>query len=381
MSDKRHEGRYQRRKAQREQRRAEKIGHFDDFNLVANADNLCAAFKRAKRGVAWKESVQRYEANLLTNVIETKRKLLAGEDVRRGFVEFDVNERGKTRHIKSVHISERIVQKCFCEEVLSPILENPLIYDNGASITGKGTQFALKRLLTHLRRFYRENGNSNEGYALIIDFRKYFDSINHYALARELAPYIKNRQNRNLLWCFIQAFGPEKSLGLGSEVSQICAVFFPNRIDHFIKEKLRIKFYGRYMDDLYLIHSDKEYLKYCLREITKLCEKLGITIHDKKTRIVRLTQGVNFLKGRYILKETGKIVRLPSRDSTVRMRRKLKKYKGLCERGLMKPSDVRTSYQSWRGCFRKRFDAYYKIKRMDKLYNELFIYNHAQMSA
>ena len=183
------------------------------------------------------------------------------------------------------------------------------------------------------------------------------------------------------MWNFIQAFGPEKSLGLGSEVSQICAVFFPNKVDHFIKEKLRIKYYGRYMDDLYLIHSDKNYLKKCLYQIQKLCAELGITLHDKKTRIVKLTQGVNFLKGRYILTKTGKIIRLPSRDSTVRMRRKLKKYKSLCERGKMNSSDIRISYQSWRGNFKKRFDAYYKLKRMDKLYNELFIYDHTLMSA
>lgn len=381
MSDKRHEARYQRRKQMREQKRAAKVGMYDDFNRVANADNLCAAFKRAKRGVSWKESVQRYEASLLPNVLETKRKLLAGEDVRRGFVEFTVNERGKTRHIKSVHISERIVQKCLCEEVLSPLLERPLIYDNGASIKGKGTQFALKRLVTHLRRFYRANGNSNEGYALQIDFRKFFDSIDHRSLARQLAPQICDRRIRNLLWSFIQAFGPEKSLGLGSEVSQICAVFFPNAVDHFIKEKLRIKYYGRYMDDLYLIHASKEYLKDCLRQIKDLCATLGITLHEKKTRIVRLTQGVNFLKGRYFLLKTGKIIRLPSKDSTVRMRRKLKKYKGLCDKGKMAAADVRTSYQSWRGCFRKRFNAYYKIKRMDRLYSGLFIYNHDAFAA
>lgn len=381
MSDKRHEARYQRRKEKREQKRISKIGFYDDFSLVSNADKLCAAFKRAKRGVSWKESVQRYEANLLQNVIETKRKLLAGEDVRRGFVEFTVNERGKMRHIKSVHISERIVQKCLCEEVLSPILERPLIHDNGASIKGKGTQFSLNRLTAHLRRYYRSNGNSNEGYALLIDFRKYFDSIDHRVLAKQLGRHIKDARLRILLWNFIQAFGPEKSLGLGSGVSQICAVFFPNKVDHFIKEKLRIKYYGRYMDDLYLIHSDKNYLKKCLYQIQKLCAELGITLHDKKTRIVKLTQGVNFLKGRYILTKTGKIIRLPSRDSTVRMRRKLKKYKSLCERGKMNSSDIRISYQSWRGNFKKRFDAYYKLKRMDKLYNELFIYDHTLMSA
>lgn len=375
MSDKRHEARYQRRKSRREQKRAEKIGRFDDFNLVTDADNLYAAFKRSKRGVTWKESVQRYEANLLANVIETRRKLLAEEDVRRGFVEFDVNERGKMRHIRSVHISERVVQKCLCTEVLSPILERPLIYDNGASIRGKGTYFATSRLVTHLRRFYRANGNSNDGYALIIDFRKYFDSIDHKVLADQLGRYIKDVHIRKLLWTFIQAFGPEKSLGLGSEISQICAVFFPNRLDHFIKENLRIKYYGRFNDDMYLIHHSKEFLKDCLNKIRRVCEELGITLHDKKTRIVRLTQGINFLKGRYILTSTGKILKLPNRDSTLRMRRKLKKFKGLCDSGFMKPSDIRTSYQSWRGCYKKRFDAYYRIKRMDRLYNGLFLYN------
>lgn len=374
MSDKRHEARYQRRKARREQKRAEKIGRFDDFNLVTDADNLYAAFKRSKRGVTWKESVQRYEANLLANVIETRRKLLAEEDVRRGFVEFDVNERGKMRHIRSVHISERVVQKCLCTEVLSPILERPLIYDNGASIRGKGTYFATSRLVTHLRRFYRANGNSNDGYALIIDFRKYFDSIDHKVLADQLGQYIKDVHIRKLLWSFIQAFGPEKSLGLGSEISQICAVFFPNRLDHFIKENLRIKYYGRFNDDMYLIHHSKEFLKDCLNKIRRVCEELGITLHDKKTRIVRLTQGINFLKGRYILTSTGKILKLPNRDSTLRMRRKLKKFKGLCDSGFMKSSDIRTSYQSWRGCYKKRFDAYFRIKRMDRLYNGLFLY-------
>ncbi len=153
MSDKRHEARYQRRKAKREAKRKEKIGNCDNFGNVANADNLVSAFKNAKKGVSWKESIQRYEANLLTNILETKQKLLNGEDIRRGFVEFDVNERGKVRHIKSVHISERVVQKCLCNEVLTPIFTRSLIYDNGASIKNKGISFALNRLICHLRRF------------------------------------------------------------------------------------------------------------------------------------------------------------------------------------------------------------------------------------
>jgi hypothetical protein len=72
------------------------------------------------QGVAWKESVQRYSANALRNTAETRRKLLAGESVQSGFVEFTLRERGKIRNIKSVHISEQVVQKCLCDQILVP---------------------------------------------------------------------------------------------------------------------------------------------------------------------------------------------------------------------------------------------------------------------
>ena len=69
------------------------------------------------------------------------------------------------------------------------------------------------------------------------------------------------------------------------------------------------------MDGLYLIHRDKEYLKYCLSEIEKICASLGIIISGKKTRIVKLNSGVNFLKGKYRLLPCGKVLRLPGKDS------------------------------------------------------------------
>ena len=43
--------------------------------------------------------------------------------------------------------------------------------------------------------------------------------------------------------------------------SQILAVFFLNKVDHFIKEVLGCKYYIRYMDDLVILDSDYEKLK------------------------------------------------------------------------------------------------------------------------
>jgi hypothetical protein len=370
---KRREARYRRRKAARDAKRHAKLSQYDDFGRVADADNLYSAFMESMKGVDWKESVQRYEANAARNIAETRRKLLAGESIQRDFAEFTLNERGKTRHIKSVHISERVVQKCLCNEALTPILSNPLIHDNGASLKGKGVHFALRRFIRHLSSFYRHNGRSNGGYALSADFSKFFDSIDHGTLLSMLRKQIKDGRLFALAKSFITVFGEGKSLGLGSQVSQICAVFYPNGLDHFIKEKLRIKYYGRYMDDFYLFHESKEYLKNCLLEIEKVCSELKITINKKKTKIVKLSRGVEFLKGKYTLLPSGKVLRRPCKDTTKRMKRKLRKFKTLVDSKQMTYEDLRTAYQSWRGNYRQRFHAYYQIRNMDMLYNEMFI--------
>jgi hypothetical protein len=188
-----------------------------------------------------------------------------------------------------------------------------------------------------------------------------------------LERHITDRRVTALVRAFVSVFGPGKSLGLGSQVSQVAAIFYPNTLDHFIKEKLRIKYYGRYMDDLYLIHADREYLKLCLSEIERVCQSLKITVNRKKTRIVKLSHGMEFLKGKYILLENGRVLRRPGKDSARRMRRKLKKFKSLINGGQMSFDDLRQAYQSWRGNYRRRFNAYNQVRYMDRLYNGLFI--------
>ena len=101
-----------------------------NMESVYDANSLIDAFNKSKKGTAWKESVQRYEANLLRN------------------------DRGHLRHIKSMHISDRVVQRSVCDNVLVPELSKYLTYDNGASMEGKGIHFARKRMSTHLHKFY-----------------------------------------------------------------------------------------------------------------------------------------------------------------------------------------------------------------------------------
>lgn len=377
-SSERREARYQRRKASRERKRRERLGQYDDFGRVVDANNLVLAFKKSQSGVSWKASVQRYEMNLLKNIFETVNLLEAGEDVSRGFIIFWLCERGKMRRIKSVHIWERVVQRSLCDNALVPVLQNGLVYDNGASMKGKGIHFALNRMKAHLHEFYRENGYSNDGYILLIDFSSYFDNILHGPVYEDLERNFSDRRILNLSAQLIRPFcedrkdGLEKSLGIGSQISQILAVRFPNQIDHFIEEELHIRHHARYMDDSMLIHRNKEYLRFCLGVLEEKFRERGIIVNTKKTQIVKLSSWFTFLKWRFRLNENGRVIIKPCHDSITRERRKLHRLKRKFDAGAIVPDDMRAQYDSWRG-YIGYGNSYRTIRRMDELYNRLFV--------
>lgn len=371
-SEERKEARYKRRVAKRMEKKKLLNEQYGNFDEIISFDNLCDAFQLCKKTVSWKASTQKYERNLFKNVYQTRRDIYSGKSVSKGFHHFTLRERGKERYIRSVHISERVVQKSVNRNCLLPILSTSLIHDNGASLKGKGVDFTHKRLTQHLSEFYREYGR--DGYILLLDFSGYFDNILHEPIFEDLEKKVFDKRIIELTKQFVVPFG-EKSLGLGSETSQILAINYPNHIDHYIKEVLRIRGYARYMDDSYLIHHSKEYLQYCLKEIKRMCDEIGIKLNPNKTQIVKLTHQFTFLKTKYSITETGKIVRRVSRPAVTRMRRKMKKFKRFLDQGLMTLDDINCSYQSWRG-YLKRKNSYTSLCNLDKLYHDLFAEAH-----
>lgn len=386
-SKERREGRYQRRKAKREQRKADIAQIYGDYNKVFTFEHLYAAYKDCCKGVGWKASTQRYKANALLNVVNTLDAVRNGKFKSKGFFEFDIFERGKPRHIKSVHISERVVQRCLCDYSLVPTFSDCFIYDNGACMEGRGITFAEERLVKHLKQHWRKYGN--EGYALMFDFSKYFDNIDHEKLKAIIDGCYGDKRLAGFIKRLVDDFGGDKGLGLGSQISQVSALRFASRLDHYVKEVLRIKGYGRYMDDGYMLHPDKAYLQKCLADLRTICECLGIKPNEKKTQIVKLSRGIPFLKHRFILTETGKVVILPARQNIVRERRKLKKFKKRLDEGKMTMDAINQSYQSWRSsivpCKKKKkrmrgkkprqkiqCNAKRTLKSMDRLYRKLF---------
>ena len=360
---------YEKRKKKREDKKNKFLEKYQSYENICNPVALYkAAFKSAK-GVMFKASVQKFLLNLFRNIYNSYQDLKAGKNITKGFIRFIIIERGKLREISSVRILERFIQKDTCTEVLYPVLTHNLITDNGASQKGKGTLYAQKRLVKHLCHYYKQYGN--DGYILSIDFKNYFGSIPHKQLKDLLNKYLKDYRVVKLANDFIDAYDKEKGLGLGSETSQIFAIFYVNDIDHFIKDNLGIKAYGRYMDDSYIIHHDKNVLKDILNRLNVYFEKYGIEINKKKTCIKKLSQGVTFLKTRFYLSETGKIIKKPCRQSITRERRKIKKHYKHYLAGDLSIETINQSFKSWLGSMKYK-TARKSVYNTKLLYDKLF---------
>ncbi len=275
------------------------------FDWVFSYEHLLHCAYECFCGVRWKPSTQCFEVEVLERVSELKMELDAGTYKSKGFHSFDIWERGKKRHIQSVHISERIVQKCLCEFCLKPVLEACLINTNSASQKGKGTDYALKHLKEDLRWHFAKYGT--EGGILIGDFHDFFGSIPHGGLRIMLKKKIQDKRLFKIAVYFIECFDGDKGLGLGSEISQICAIYYPNYIDHVVRERYGVR-YGRYNDDFYAISESMELLIEVKAFIFEESDNLGLTLNPKKTVIVRLDQSFTWLKKRIHYTPSGKII-------------------------------------------------------------------------
>ncbi|MCI8636487.1 MAG: RNA-directed DNA polymerase [Clostridia bacterium] len=112
-----------------------------------------------------------------------------------------------------------------------------------------------------------------EYYILKMDIAKYFDNINKNILLDILKRKIKDK---NLLWLIEQilfAQSREKGLEIGNYTSQMFANIYLNEIDQYIKHKLKIKYYCRYLDDSLLMVKTKQEAKEALKKIKQILKE------------------------------------------------------------------------------------------------------------
>ncbi len=316
------------------------------FDRLWNFQNLYRAHRKSRLSKRHKREVILFEKNLAMNLTSLSRAIRDGSYRMSGYYHFYVCE-PKKRHISALHYRDRVVQHCLCDELLGPLLEKRLIYDNAACRTGKGLSFALKRLTGFLTEHYRHYGN--QGYILRCDIRKYFDFVDHEILKDKLRRVTADERLLSFLDSIIDSYetAPGKGLPMGNQTSQWFSVYYLDSFDRLIKEEFQVKHYLRYMDDCVLIHNDRYFLRNLKGTLAAFMETRLKLSFNAKTQIFPVKNGVDFLGFNFRLSDTGKVVRRLRPQVKRKFRRRLKERVTLYAAGKISATDALATVNSY----------------------------------
>ena len=318
-----------------------------NYDELFTFENLYQAHLKARKCKRHKKDVIQFELNLSTNLWQLYDALHTRTYRISGYNKFIIYE-PKKREIQALEYKDRVVQHVLCDLYLYPLLTSKFIYDNGACQKNKGTDFAIDRLSEFFRKFYKKH--KTNGYILKADIKQFFPSIDHNILKKKLQKVIDEPDIYNLVNTIIDSYNSDtgKGIPMGNQTSQLFALYYLNDVDRLIKEKLRVKYYTRYMDDCILVHEDKEYLKLCLSKIKEIVTRDKLEL-NQKTQIFPIKNGVDFLGFHFYMTDTGKVIRKLRQSSKKRYKSRMKKLRDDYNNGVIDLETVKKSLPGFNG--------------------------------
>jgi hypothetical protein len=275
---------------------------------------------------AWKDTVSqnaeeinkmRFKYNLVRNLIKLLNEWEDGSfkptRLRTQIVQFP-----KKRIVQVPAIRDKIMQHAICDNYLTERLTRPLIKETCACVKERGTIYASNILKNQLRKYYRVYGQNF--YVLKCDIKSYFASIPHWRVYELINRYVDDEAVKKLVFKFVDMM--EVGLALGLQQSQLIANLYLSDLDHKCKELLTAKYYGRYMDDFYIISNDRQYLEKCLQFIESYVKSIGLTLNPK-TKI--FSNKLEFVGFTYFLDANGHVVKMLAKDKKKSKQRHLRK--------------------------------------------------------
>ena len=236
-------------------------------------------------------------------------------------------EKPVKREIFAADFRDRIIHHLIFNYI-NPIFEHHFIKDSYSCRIGKGTSEGIRRV-NYFIRSCSEN-YTKDCYILKLDIQGYFMAMDRDILYKKIEKKLRTVRNPNfdidlilyLIYeviyndptknCHIKGsrndwkglpkskslfFSKEgKGFPIGNLTSQLFGNIYLDDLDHFVREKLEIKYYGRYVDDMVFIHNDKEFLKLAIHKIREYLKiELGLVLHPKKIYLQHFKNGVYFL--------------------------------------------------------------------------------------
>lgn len=332
--------------------------------IVCDANNLYRAYKTSVKSSKWKETTQKFMMNFLRYIFEIQDDII-NRTLKNGLTqEFTLHERGRVRPITSIQIRDRIVRHVLCDDILLPEVKKHIIYDNCASIKGRGISQQRKRFEIHLHKYYKLY--KNDGWILFGDFSKFYDNIIHEIAKQELLKLFDDDEFIDwLLTLIFDGFKVDVSY-MSDEEYENCYSDLFNKLEyrHIPSEKLT-------GENWYIMNPSKEELEDLLSCIIEIAKEYGIHINRKKTHIVKISSTYKFLQIKYTLTKDGKVIKRINPKRVTTMRRKLKKLSLKVINGEIEYESIENMFRGWMGAHYKLLSKQQR-KNLIQLYEELF---------
>ncbi|MBL7803679.1 MAG: RNA-directed DNA polymerase [Saprospiraceae bacterium] len=326
--------------------------HKNLWPTIIDFQNLLAAATQAQKGKRFQSNVARFNLQLEPALFRLRHELLALSYRPGPYRAFYISD-PKPRMISAAPYRDRVVHHALCN-LIAPILEKSMIDDSFANRVGKGTRPAVERFAQWCKTY---------PYVLKCDIRKFFPSIDHDLLKNELRRKIgcrntlwlcdliidnSNPQENALAWFpgddLFTPLQRRKGLPIGNLTSQLWGNYYLNRLDHFIKEKLRCRAYLRYVDDFAVFGHSKAELHAVKTAIEAFLRDFRLELHERKSRIYQTNEGVTFLGFRifpgFRLLPSANVRRFRSRT-----RRRIDDY----HRGRISLAELHAGLHGWEG--------------------------------
>lgn len=340
---------------------------------------LCRGARECKKGTSWKDGPLEYYLKRVAKCEQLRESIRSGRYKITPGVKVEIY-RPKRRTANAPRIQDRTFQKSMCNNGVYEDLTRSLIFDNMACQKGKGTDLAIRRVIRMLQRLHREAPGAPI-YGAHLDVRKYFPSTPHEAVKEldrrkitdaDFLPYLEEiiestKDERDAEEIRQDPFG-ERGTGLGSQINQLHQVALLDQLDHEIKTFCRD--YIRYNDDFLILDHDVEVVKRARATIEDHLEKMGLTMTDKSGIIDVRKNGFYFLRKKFIIKDSGKIVIRLHKKALAEERKTLRGLKRGVDQGARTMEDVKRHYQSWIANAEYAGDA--PIRAMDHFYTVTF---------
>ena len=350
----------------------------EQFDRASSMRVLCRNARRCKQAAAWKDGPVDIFLKRVGKSQTLRHDLLTGRYKMQRTVEVEVF-RPKHRIANAPASRDKIWQKSMCECGIYEDLTSSLIMDNIACQKGKGTDMAIRRVIRMLQRLHRE-APGEPVFGEHLDIKGYFPSTPHNEvkeldrrkITEELfLPYMdeiidSHEDKRPQEDIEKDPFG-KRGTGLGSEINQLHEVSLLDPLDHELKTFCGS--YIRYNDDFLILDHDINVVIRARNVIDSYLAAKGLTMTDKGG-IFKASDGFYFLRKRFIMKTSGKIIIRLHKKALAEERKTLRGLKRGVDQGVRTMDDVKHHYQSWIANAEYAGDA--PIRAMDHFYTVTF---------